>query len=391
MKIALIYDVIYPFVKGGVEKRVWELAIRLARKGHEVHIVGMNYWGTEEIIVREGVTLHGICPAKPLYRDGRRSIGEAIYFSGHLVPFLMRNKFDIIDCQQFPYVSCLVSAAAAGLKRTPLVITWHEVWGKYWYEYLGLPGFFGKVAERLVSRITSSGIAVSQATFNNLIHTGCSGQIAIIPNGVDLQHIDGVPPSGESSDIIFIGRLIREKHADVLIRAFSLLAGEDPAMRLLIIGDGPEQDRLLGLVEQHSLKDQVRFTGFFSEHEEIIARMKSSKVCVIPSTREGFGIAALEALACGTPVVTTDHPANAIRDLITGENGVLSSLSEEVLAQNIRHVLRNHEQMKESCIASARHYDWSYIADTCETFYLEEVRRRSGPVMTMKKGEGSGN
>ena len=52
MKIAFVYDVIYPYVKGGVEKRVWELAVRLSRSGHEVHLFGMKFWEGEDILIQ---------------------------------------------------------------------------------------------------------------------------------------------------------------------------------------------------------------------------------------------------------------------------------------------------------------------------------------------------
>ena len=104
-------------------------------------------------------------------------------------------------------------------------------------------------------------------------------------------------------------------------------------------------------------------------HDDLIARLKSSKVFVLPSTREGFGISALEALACGIPVVTVDHPANAIRDLITGDNGFLCSLSAEDLAKTICLALRHHKEMRNACIKSAESFDWENITSEIETFY----------------------
>ena len=56
----------------------------------------------------------------------------------------MKERFDIIDCQQFPYFSCFSAKFLSTLKKIPLMITWHEVWGDYWYEYLGWKGFVGK-------------------------------------------------------------------------------------------------------------------------------------------------------------------------------------------------------------------------------------------------------
>ncbi len=138
------------------------------------------------------------------------------------------------------------------------------------------------------------------------------------------------------SDIIFVGRLIKEKHVDLLVRAFGILSSEQPELRLLIIGEGPEQDAITKIIHELSLEDRIVLKGFQDDHDEVIAQMKSAKVFVNPSTREGFGITALEALACGIPVVTVNHPANAIRDLITEKNGFTCSLSEKDLAETIR-------------------------------------------------------
>ncbi|MGH9051466.1 MAG: glycosyltransferase family 4 protein, partial [Acidimicrobiia bacterium] len=78
LKIGFIYDVIYPYVKGGVEKRVWELARNLAAAGHDVHVFGMRFWHGPAVIQREGVHLHGVCRPMPLYtKSGRRSIRQA--------------------------------------------------------------------------------------------------------------------------------------------------------------------------------------------------------------------------------------------------------------------------------------------------------------------------
>jgi glycosyltransferase involved in cell wall biosynthesis len=375
MKIAFVYDVIYPYVKGGVEKRVWELAVRLTHHGHEVHLFGMKFWEGEDIISREDVFLHGVCRAQKIYTRGRRSIWQAVYFSLHLLSPLHKEKFDIIDCQQFPYFSCFSSKLISKLRKTPLVITWHEVWGEYWYEYLGWKGFGGKITERMVSLLTQHCVAVSLTTKNNLKSLGYHQQITIIPNGVDLQHIRLINPSDEPSDIIFVGRLIKEKHVDLLIRAFAILSSEQPELRLLIIGEGPEQDAITKIIQELSLENRVVLRGFLDDHDKVIALMKSAKVLVNPSTREGFGITALEALACGIPVVTINNPANAIRDLINEKNGFTCSLSEKDLAVTIRIALRRYAEMKNDCIASASAYDWEKITSDIERYYLSVIER----------------
>jgi glycosyltransferase involved in cell wall biosynthesis len=336
----------------------------------------MKFWDGEDILIREGVFLHGVCPAQKLYAGGRRSLWQALYFSMHLLSPLLKERFDIIDCQQFPYFSCFSAKLISNLKKTPLVITWHEVWDDYWYEYLGWKGSGGKTTERLVAMLTPHIVAVSVTTMNNLRSLGCRGHITIIPNGVDLQRIRSIVPSYEIADIIFVGRLIKEKHVDLLVRAFGILSAEQRELRLLIIGEGPEQRTIANIIHELSLEDRIYCRGFLDDHDEIIARMKAAKVCVLPSTREGFGITALEALACGLPVVTVDHPANAIRDLITEKNGFICSLSAKDLADTILRAHLRHADMKNACIASAAAFDWERIASDIETYYQSVIDTR---------------
>jgi L-malate glycosyltransferase len=374
MKIAFVYDVIYPYVKGGVEKRIREVAVRLASRGHDVHIIGMKYWDGPDSLKTEGVTLHGICPAQPLYTDGRRTITEALYFSTHLLPFLVREDFDIIDCQQFPYFPCFPVKIASVMKKKPFVITWHEVWGDYWYEYLGWTGCFGKITERLVAGLTHHNVSVSGTTTKKLQRFRVRDDIYIIPNGIDAAHIRLVPPGAVTSDIIFVGRLIREKHVDLLVRAFAILLPEFPDCTLLIIGDGPEHEAIVSLITKLALGNRVILQPFLDSHDAVIGLMKASHVCVIPSTREGFGIAALEALACGLPVVTADHPDNAIGELIAKDTGFLSALSAEDLAEKIRDALRRYPAMKMTCMTSAEAYEWDRIVDRIDLYYQSCIR-----------------
>jgi len=102
--------------------------------------------------------------------------------------------------------------------------------------------------------------------------------------------------------------------------------------------------------------------------------MKSSKVFVLPSTREGFGIVALEANACGLPVVTVNHGRNAACDFINnGENGFICELSAEYIAEKILIGLEMGKIMRRKCIESAMRYDWDIILGIAESFY-EEVK-----------------
>jgi len=379
MKIAFVYDVIYPYVKGGVEKRVWELATRLTTRGHEVHLFGMKSWDGEDDLVCGGVFLHGVCPVQKLYFGGRRAFWQPLYFSIRLIPTLLNERFDLIDCQQFPYFSCFSSGFFSKLKKIPLVITWHEVWGDYWYEYLGWKGFIGKITERLVTRLTSENVAVSKTTAKNLYRLGIRYKIAIIPNGIDLRKVSSILPSSESSDIIFVGRLIKEKHADLLIHAIELLMPKNPNLRVLLIGEGPEYANIKNLIDCKKFNNSIHLAEFYNDHDDLIAQLKSSKVFVLPSTREGFGITALEALACGLPVVTVDHPLNAVRDLITEKNGFLCSPSPQDLADKIHLALQQYPEMKTSCFESVVSFDWNSIILDIETYYQSTIYQQNLP------------
>ena len=146
MKIAYVYDAVYPWVKGGAEKRIYEISRRLAARGHEGHCYGMKWWPGQDDIELEGVHLHGICPPMPLYRNGKRSIAQAAYFAGKLLS--LRTDCDVLDCQNFPYLSCFSCKLISRLRGYKLFITWHEVWGKYWREYMGEAGKDGDIIGR---------------------------------------------------------------------------------------------------------------------------------------------------------------------------------------------------------------------------------------------------
>jgi len=374
MKIAYVYDVIYPYVIGGAEKRIWELARRLVQKGHEVTLFGMKYWEGEDIIYKEGVRLWGVCPPQELFVKGRRSIKEALYFAWKVLPPLLKERFDIVDCQNFPYFPCFPARLASVMRRSHLIITWHEVWDSYWFEYLGRKGIFGKLVENLVAHLTDKIIAVSEMTSRQLRRLGVEKDIRIIPNGICFEDIQKVIPQNSKSDIVFAGRLIKEKNVDFLLKAVSLIRREIPNIHCVIVGDGPERLALEKLAYDLRMNDNIKFTGFLETDDEVISHMKASKVFVLPSTREGFGIVALEANACGLPVITVNHHRNAACDLIdNGKNGFICELSEKDMAEKILMALDNKEDMEHRCTEYSKSYDWNEIACKAEAFYEETL------------------
>ena len=324
MKIAYVYDVIYPYVVGGAEKRVWDLAVRLQKRGHEVTILGMQGWEGEEIIYKEGVRLWGVCPSISIRDGDQRSIKEALYFAWHVLPALLKERYDVIDCQNFPYFSCFSAKFASITKKSPLTITWHEAWGAYWYEYLGARGMAGRFIEKMATYLAKRTIANSQFTKNQMIALGMKSPIEVVPTGIECAEIGSIAPGNVKSDIIFAGRLIKEKNVSLLIEAVKILKEKTPEIKCIIIGNGPERDSLMELASGLGLSSNIEFTGFLEKSDDVFAYMKSSKVFVLPSLREGLGLVALEANACGLPVVTTDYRQNATAALIkVGRNGYI--------------------------------------------------------------------
>jgi glycosyltransferase involved in cell wall biosynthesis len=396
MKIAFVYDAIYPWVKGGAEMRNHELGTRLSAKGHEVHIFGVKWWEGEDTIEYENMTLHGVCKARDLYVNGRRSITEALVFALKLFPVLWREKFDLVDVSVFPYFSCFTVKVVSLLRRTPSVFTWHEVWDNYWYEYMGMAGFLGKVIEKAVSKISEKNIAVSDWTKKRLESLGVPEKnITIIPNGIDLKRISQIEPEcgltsvdsqassgfdGKIYDVIFAGRLIKEKNVDVLLKSVSLLRVDFPDIKCCIVGDGPEKAALLKLAKKLEICENVEFAGF-QEYEALIGKVKASKVLVLPSSREGFGMVVIEAFACGVPVVTVREKYNAAQGLVDdGVDGFVVGLGDREIAAGVEKILgndRGYTEMTAFAVNKTGKYEWAAISEQLLLWYMEQGYKTS--------------
>ena len=365
-KLALVYDAVYPYIKGGAEKRFYEVAKRLS-KNYEIHLYGMKLWKGEEVIQKNGIYYHGICENISLYtEDKKRSISQAVRF-GKSSFKLIKEDFDIMDCCGFPYFSLFPAKLACLIKRKPLITTWHEVWGKkYWKEYLGWKGIFGYWIEKLASKLPNKIIAVSEHTLKRLqeILNVKKEKIKVIPNGIEFEKIQSVKLSKEKSDIIFAGRLLKNKNVDLLIKSIgrTIKDSKNKNIKCIIIGDGPERENLKKLVKQLNLEKNIIFKGFIEKSEDVLSLIKSSKVFVLPSTREGFGIVVIEANALGTPVIVINHPENASKDLIEkGKNGFVCEFSEKDLSKKMKVLIDDSYKMKMNCIESAKKYNWENI------------------------------
>ncbi len=363
LKIAFVQDAIYPYNKGGKEKRLYELSTRLSAMGHDVHIYCMKWWEGKSIRKENGVTLHGIGPLYPLYSGERRSFRQAILFALHCFK-LIREDFDVLDADHMPHLVLFPLKIVTVLKRKKLTATWNEVWGrKYWKQYIGILGEVAYLIERVSALLPDEIIAVSQHTEKKLKkELKVKTNISIVPNGIDLAHIKSIKPSKIKSDVIFAGRLLSHKNVDMLIKAISELKKHHPKIKCIIVGNGPEKIKLMKLAEKLDLKSNIAFIDFLENHDDLYALMKSSKVFVLPSTREGFGIVVLEANACGIPAIVTNHPDNAAQYLITNNGNIIYNSARNIEIAISRQILL-YEREGDKYLNIIFKYEWKYISE----------------------------
>ncbi len=337
IKVAFVYDLIYPYSKGGVERRVSDLARGLAVRNHDVHVFGAKHWAGPANVVSEGVTLHGIrSPVPPHRRSGTRSVIQAMAFAISLPAGLWRVRPEVVDVQSMSPLSCVVTLTVCRLLRIPVVVTWHEVWGPYWNSYLGFWGYLGRAVERSITRLGKNHVAVSGLTARRLADVDTK-TVAIIPNGIDVDRFDSVPSGTSDRDVIYVGRMVSHKKLSTLIDAMWILKTRGRAPSLSLIGDGPETGALTAMA---SGLGNIEFLGEIESEEAMWSLIKGSRVFVMPSRREGFGLAVLEALACGTPVIVTRHPDNAAVELVEeGVNGLIVDPHPTALADAIECIL----------------------------------------------------
>jgi glycosyltransferase involved in cell wall biosynthesis len=365
LNLAFLSDAIYPYHHGGKETLQYERAVRLARRGHAVRVHTMHWWPEKHAeVVHDGIALHAISPQVPLYtRKGGRSIWQSIVVGLGSLRLLWSAPFDLLDVDQFPFTPFFAARLVCWIRRRPMTATWYEVWdAAYWREYMGWLGPVGFWLQRLAARSADRIFADSRLTARRLTQW----------LGVDMQRVTLLspgtvvdPPSDAPQrkmvDCIVIGRQLRHKHLDVFLLAMATL----PAVTGLVVGSGPEHERLVELAQDLGITDRIKFESPDS-HEAVLARLRASRLLVFPSTREGFGMAVLEANACGVPALVIQHADNAALELVRpGETGLVCELHPEAIATAIRTYLADdlaQARMSSAAQAFAAGFTWdSYV------------------------------
>src|SRR5207249_5890847 len=213
-------------------------------------------------------------------------------------------------------------------------------------------------------------------------------KLAIIPCGVDpnvfrpMRQADAREALGRDQCeriVLFVGRIEQIKGIDVLLRALGLLFFRHPELRndlcLLVVGgaldpgdDAPETEKILelrSLVHQHRLESNVSFVGSRGQ-EDLALYYAAADLCAVPSLTESFGLVALEAMACGTPVVGTR--VGGLQTVIeNGKSGLLVPAGDyQALADAMTQVLtdaRLRMHLAHGARERAEHFTWRRVGD----------------------------
>jgi glycosyltransferase involved in cell wall biosynthesis len=355
MRIALVYDCLFPWTVGGAERWYRNVAERLAASGHEVTYLTLRQWDRDDPPRIEGVRVVAVGPRMGLYtEDGRRRIAPPLVFGAGVLLHLLRSprRYDVVHTASFPYFSLLAAGLARPLGRYALLVDWFEVWTReYWRSYLGpAGGAVGAFVQRLCARIPQRAFCTSRLHARRLAEEGLRGEPTVL-EGLYAGSLEPPEPTPAEPVVVFAGRHIPEKDAPAAVRAIAAAARRIPGLRGEVFGDGPERPAVLAAVAETG--GVVEAPGFV-ESERVDAALRRALCMVLPSRREGYGMVVVEASARGTPSVVAAAPDNAATELVEdGVNGfVAASSSPEDLADAI---VRVHEA-GEALRASTR--DW---------------------------------
>jgi glycosyltransferase involved in cell wall biosynthesis len=378
LKVCLVNSFYPPYI-GGAETYVSNLARGLARTGHDVTVYCSDRPLPRGRSEEEGVRV--VRMSTPLTLYGTPIAG--------FPPELVTEDYDVIHCNfPNPYFS-IVSAAVSRLKGTPAVLTWHNDLPAVTKAASLLVGAHDALSNLYLSAyrriIATTGIyARSSATLRK--HRG---RVRVIPNGVDTKRFN---PDAECEwakekyglkgykTLIFVGALTTwhaYKGLDVLLHAFRLVSRECDKIKLLVVGGGNLLGHYQRLARGLGVGERVVFAGRVDD-DALPGCYAASDIGVLPSRdpSEGFGLALLEAMACGKAVIGSD--VGGIPEVIDDwKTGVLVAPKDPEALANAVHALCVDDGLRDRMGAAGREFaltrDWGIVADRVSSLY-EEVQ-----------------
>lgn len=343
---------------GGMERVVQGLAEGLVDRGHEVEVVAVTAFGDPR-------------PGEKRRTSVKRAWSFAPVGTQELAPAYIPATWRRADVIHLHHPHSLADVAyALRPSLAPLVVTQHADYPSVKYK---LTGWYAlKRAEAIVVP-SRAHIALSTEL------KGFEDKVVVIPFGIDERRWEMVPPPppGNPPRALFIGRLVPFKGVDFLLRALESV----PDLRLDIVGDGPERNRLRTLANALAVSDRVKFWGEYPD-EDLPRRMADADFLVLPSVtvEEMFGMVLLEAMAAGRPVITTAVPSGVREVNVAGETGLEVPIRDARSLADAMRLLANDPGLRERLGAAGRNrVRERFTVDRMTEAHLELYERVRGP------------
>lgn len=364
MRILHLNPFFFPYA-GGIERRILEVGRRHARH-HEVFLLTSRLEGTAPSETRDGIQVRRL-PSK--FRL-RRLYNPPLAASRRLEEAMRSIRPDVVDFHSRWSPSYARAYRRTGAAR---VFTYHNTYG----EGSGVLGFLSRLNDRWTRSYVAEShriVCISQFIWDNLkAHGFPAERFALVPNGVDPEALraQSQPPRGAAPTLVAVGRVVHVKGFDVLLHAMTRL---DPGLRLVICGEGPQRGSLRRLAARLGIEGRVELPGWVEEPRKL-GLIAASTAFVHPSRFEAFGLAPLEALALGTPVIATR--VGGLPELV-GDAGLLVPPEDpDALAEAIRRVIGDaslRASLQRRALERARGYSWDRIADGLLGVYEEALQ-----------------
>ncbi|MBF0497928.1 MAG: glycosyltransferase family 4 protein [Deltaproteobacteria bacterium] len=337
--VLMVLGMFHPII-GGAELQAQRLAGALSARGVSVEVVTSRQKGTAD---REKI--NGL-PVVRVGVPGWLRLGRIKFYCLQTAVFLYilrcGHRFEVIHVHGAGYLAW-AALAAARLLRLPILVKGLNSGHKFDLTELIETFRFGRImASHLVHRV-SMFIATTPAMAEAFIAAGvAAGRVTLIPNGVVSQGTSDPEPASAPHPypvIGFVGSLYPSKNLPLLVEALARLKKDGLNFKLLLVGDGPERERLVKSAGNLDMEDRLEITGYVQDVENYLSRLD---IFVLPSPAEGLSNALLEAMAAGLACVAMDIPANRAV-LENGRNGLLVPLSAGVsgLAQELARLLES--------------------------------------------------
>jgi glycosyltransferase involved in cell wall biosynthesis len=315
-----------------------------------------------------------------------------------LIPKL---KLDVIHTHH-PFLLGQAAASKARDLNLPLVFTFHTQYHEYTHY---VPFSQEQVQEFIKDRVMNwlreymrkcQHIVIPSESMRSILVNdyGLVDRFTVIPTGIDIspyKEADGAPLRAEwgwpgARVIISVGRLAEEKNWGTLLQAFALALKEQPDLHLVLVGDGPQSQALRQLVGELGITEHVLFTGSVP-FDQIPMYLKAADLFAFASVTETQGLATLEAMAAGLPVVAVTGPGTS--DIVDeGVQGYLVQNDPHDLAKRMVELICNPEAMREFKAASlkkSRAFDNKRLARKMLKVYEQAIRdKKDGQSVTVQ-------